>query len=112
MAKELLIRVIGLPGVSSLSGVNKQDDRTRFSGMISSAADINDLELPPALKSQLRDFWVSSSQVLLVETDADNLSRSKIRLVAERVVERRRLVVFGAGHVGRSVALMGAMLGL
>lgn len=118
MAKELLIRVIGLPEVLSQSGalrlssINKADGRTQLAGVVASEADIDDLELPLALKSQLREFWFSRSQVLLAETDTDNLSRPKIRLVAERVAERRRLVVFGAGHVGRSVALMGVMLGL
>lgn len=33
-------------------------------------------------------------------------------MVLERVTDRRSLLVFGAGHVGRSVALMGAMLGM
>jgi len=120
MRKELLVRVIELSGernsANVLADVNQAVDeaneRARFSRVITSTDDIADLELPPLLKTQLRDFWVSSSQVLWAEADAERLSNSRIRLVAEWVVERRRLVVFGAGHVGRSVALMGAMLGL
>lgn len=113
MRKELLIRIIGSHGVLNPESVDQADERARFPGVvITSDADIDDLELPPALKSQLRDFWGSRSQVLLAETDVEGLSTSKIKLVVERIVERRRLVVFGAGHVGRSVALMGAMLGL
>jgi xanthine/CO dehydrogenase XdhC/CoxF family maturation factor len=116
MAKELLVRVIGLPRQLTSGGVQEVDEKARFSGVVTSVvtseADIDDLKLPPALKSQLRAFWISGSQVLLAETEAKGLSDSKIKLVAERVTERRRLVVFGAGHVGRSVALMGAMLGL
>ncbi|HKQ04447.1 MAG TPA: XdhC family protein [Blastocatellia bacterium] len=113
MRKELLVRVIGWPGGLNPKSVDQEDERTRFSEVvITSDADIDDLKLPLALKNQLRDFWGSSSQVLSAEIAAEDLSNSKIKLVAERVVERRRLVVFGAGHVGRSVALIGAMLGL
>ncbi|MFL6278347.1 MAG: XdhC family protein [Blastocatellia bacterium] len=117
MGKELLVRILRLSGASNSGSVDEGnedegDAQARLSEVVRSEADIDELELPPVLKGKLKAFWASGSQVVLLEISTEDSSTSKIKVVAEWVVERRRLVIFGAGHVGRSVALMGAMLGL
>ncbi|HJQ26556.1 MAG TPA: XdhC family protein [Blastocatellia bacterium] len=68
-------------------------------------------ELPQIVGEKLEDFLSSGRPLLVIDGGEGDLGEG-MRLVVERLSERRRLYVFGAGHVGRSVALMGEMLGL
>ncbi len=91
---EFLVRVIGAGGAL----------RQRI---FSWPAELADLGLPQIVCKQMELFFASGKQLLLCEEGLED-----VKVVIERLSERRRLYVFGAGHVGRSVALMGEMLGL
>lgn len=73
---------------------------------------LESLNLPANIMERLRLFWNSDEDILLISGRDISGQANFEKIVAERVGGRRRLFVFGAGHVGRSVALMGAMLGL
>ena len=77
--------------------------------------DLSALEgfnLPVNVTEQLKGFWYGQKDILFIQ-DRDALRPFGCeKIVAERVTGRRSLFVFGAGHVGRGVALIGALLGL
>jgi xanthine/CO dehydrogenase XdhC/CoxF family maturation factor len=62
-------------------------------------------DLSEACLDRVSAFVSGTDCVLLLESAGS-------QVIVERVDNRRSLFVFGAGHVGRSVALMGVMLGL
>jgi xanthine/CO dehydrogenase XdhC/CoxF family maturation factor len=102
----LLIRLIDQ---ESLEGENDSYDSHLWIGEIS---EIDALGLSSRQTEELRRFWYSGNEILFLESNKEVLSSGPMRILAERISERRRLFIFGAGHVGRSIALMGAMLGL
>jgi xanthine/CO dehydrogenase XdhC/CoxF family maturation factor len=79
---------------------------------VRNVSGIDAVGLPRTLTEELRDFWYSQSEVLYLTGETNSGAHKIIKLVAERIRGRRCLFVFGAGHVGRSVALMGAIIGL
>jgi xanthine/CO dehydrogenase XdhC/CoxF family maturation factor len=79
---------------------------------IRKASEISAMGLPRTLAEELRCFWYSQSEILYLTGEAISGAHKVLKLVAERVGGRRGLFVFGAGHVGRSIALMGTMVGL
>jgi xanthine dehydrogenase accessory factor len=90
----LLVRII--------DGVGKYHGKL----WLRSVSDLDSAKLPSQVKDKLREFWESGRQIQSLELSSD------ARVVVEQIGERRGLFVFGAGHVGRSIALMGCMLGL
>jgi len=92
---EILVRVIGAGSVL----------RQRI---CSWPMELAGLGLPQIVCKKMEVFFASGKQLLVCEEGLDQ----DVKVVVERLSERRRLYVFGAGHVGRSVALMGEMLGL
>jgi xanthine dehydrogenase accessory factor len=70
---------------------------------------ITDFKLTAAIKSSVETATTKGSAAELV--DAVDEQGSHVRLAVEIVRPKIELVVFGAGHVGQAVALMGAMLG-
>jgi xanthine/CO dehydrogenase XdhC/CoxF family maturation factor len=71
-------------------------------------SEIRLLGLSPSLTRELQQFWHSQDEILFLTVEASET----VRIVAERIKGRRCLFIFGAGHVGRSIALMGTMIGL
>jgi len=70
---------------------------------------ITDPKLTAAIKSSVETATTTGSAAELIETVDEKGSR--VRLAVEIVRPKLELIVFGAGHVGQAVALMGAMLG-
>ena len=71
--------------------------------------DIAELDLPDSVKERVRGCLNGALTVSVIEAAV----RGELcTFVVERISHRRSLVVFGAGHVGQSVAAIGAMLGL
>jgi len=78
-------------------------------------ADLDRLDLPSRLKDELKQFRLNDYEGLFVSRQQSGVAASpenQLIVVAERLIERRSLVVFGAGHVGQNIALIGAILGL
>lgn len=73
---------------------------------IRSELEIEHVKLPVSIRERLRLFWHSGADILNLDS-----SESAFRIIVERVAERRSLIVFGAGHVGRNIAMMGVLLG-
>ena len=70
---------------------------------------ITDSKLTAAIRSSVEAAMTKGSAAELIETVDEEGSR--VRLAVEIVRPKLELVIFGAGHVGQAVALMGAMLG-
>jgi xanthine/CO dehydrogenase XdhC/CoxF family maturation factor len=82
---------------------------------IESDADLDSLDLPSGLKGELKQFGLNEYEGLFVSRHQSGVAAglgNQLVVVAERLIERRSLVVFGAGHVGQNIALIGAILGL
>jgi len=75
-------------------------------------SSLTNLKLPSDILERVRDFWLAQDGILFTHFDDVVYQDKQVKIIVERVAGRRSLLVFGAGHVGRSVALMGAMLGL
>lgn len=76
---------------------------------INKTSELESLELTANQRESLKNFCQGRDQVLYLKP-SDRKDYSAI--IAERVAERQHLFVFGAGHVGRSIALLGLMVGL
>jgi xanthine dehydrogenase accessory factor len=76
---------------------------------IGEVSDLDSLRLAGNLRESLETFWQGRDQILYLELPE---RKGYSAIIAERVVERQHLFVFGAGHVGRSIALLGLMVGL
>ena len=70
---------------------------------------ISDSKLSAVIKSSVEIAMTKGSAAELIE--AIDEEGNPVRLAVEIVRPKLELVVFGAGHVGQAVALMGAMLG-
>lgn len=79
---------------------------------VKEASEISDMGLPGSFTEELRCFWYSQNETLYLTGEDNSKTHNVIKIVAERISGRRCLFVFGAGHVGRSIALMGTMIGL
>ena len=79
---------------------------------VRSASEIGAMGLPATLAEDLRRFWYSQNEILYLTSEPLSKTHKVVKLVAERVRGRRGLFIFGAGHVGRSIALIGTMVGL
>src|SRR5258708_4438702 len=66
-------------------------------------------EIPESVRQRLLDCYKGTASILVIE---DGVGAERSTFVIERISKRRSLVVFGAGHVGQSVAAIGAILGL
>lgn len=97
-----LIRVLPTKsGPSNRILVDDTNETNNFPGLINSIAS--------ALKT-IRDEMTGSrsvTNVVSINTESGVVSE----VISEVVRPKRRLVVFGAGHVGQSVGLMGSLLG-
>src|SRR5689334_17677461 len=81
---------------------------------VENEAELEALELEVQLIDDLRLFWRSdvSLRMWRISDNADLRDGDVFIVIAERLVERRSLVIFGAGHVGYSVARIGVIIGL
>jgi xanthine/CO dehydrogenase XdhC/CoxF family maturation factor len=79
---------------------------------IREVSEIGSIGLPAILTEELRRFWYSQNEILYLTSEDNGKAHKAVKIVAERIKGRRSLFVFGAGHVGRSIALMGTMIGL
>ena len=79
---------------------------------VRSASEIGAIGLPATLTEDLRRFWHGQNEILYLTSEPISKTHKVVKLVAERVRGRRGLFIFGAGHVGRSIALIGTMVGL
>ncbi|MEN3333695.1 MAG: xanthine dehydrogenase accessory factor [Blastocatellia bacterium] len=73
---------------------------------------IKSLGLSAILTKELQQFWHSQDEILYLTSEGGTQAPEIVKIVAERIRGRRCLFIFGAGHVGRSIALMGTMIGL
>src|SRR2546423_8032793 len=106
----LLLRVIGLQAGQWRSVVYLDTSVDTEEG-VEGCWDIAGFEVPLNVREQLRRFINSREALLVIEANVTGIE-NPLRVIVERPGGRRKLFVFGAGHVGRSVALMGEMLGL
>src|SRR5437868_6841268 len=74
---------------------------------VRNASEIGTIGLPRTLAEDLRCFWYSQNEILYLTGELISEACKVVKLVAERIRGRRSLFVFGAGHVGRSIALIG-----
>jgi xanthine/CO dehydrogenase XdhC/CoxF family maturation factor len=96
-----------------INGEDLRKEGRRFKDMplwINEVSQIAALGLPLSLAEKLKHFWYSQDELLYLKGE-DGPEGKLIKIVVERISGRRGLFVFGAGHVGRSIALMGIMLG-
>jgi xanthine/CO dehydrogenase XdhC/CoxF family maturation factor len=77
-------------------------------------AALSDLDIPADLKEELKHFWLSRRSFFTSQRASHRgpAQNDAPVVIAERLTERRSLVIFGAGHVGYNVALIGAIIGL
>jgi len=111
----MLLRIVEKRVGADLAVGSSGSDLCRSYLWIRRLSDINSIDLSNELAERLRDFWYSTGDILFLESkqrEDESVPPEVIRVVAERISGRRCLFVFGAGHVGRSIALMGIMLGL
>jgi len=80
---------------------------------IDAESDLMRLDLGDRLIDDLRSFWHDNTDTLISRTGSTQGFRreDEVYVIAERLVERRSLLIFGAGHVGYSIARMGLILG-
>jgi xanthine dehydrogenase accessory factor len=108
-SRELLLRVIGLR-TGQWRCVVSVDTKEGIEGCWD-IAGIAGFEASLGVREQLRRFVNSREDLLVIEADVTGFENS-LRVIVERPCGRRKLFVFGAGHVGRSIAMIGEMLGL
>src|SRR5712692_7048237 len=70
---------------------------------------IDDLKLADQILSSVESVTAKGAAADLIE--AVDEEGSRVRLAVEILRPKLELIVFGAGHVGQAVALIGAMLG-
>src|SRR5690349_6919627 len=78
---------------------------------IADEASLSNLDVPVDFREDLRRFWHSHRSFFISrQTNHRGLAQDDgLVVIAERLIGRRSLLIFGAGHVGYSVALMGAI---
>ena len=98
MNRELLVRVIE-------DGVTKESHRILIGDAFSPGATL----FSETIRMEIAKFQKGNTDLAFHKYRVGSVGYT---LVFERVTSGRSLVVFGAGHVGRSVALLGLMLGM
>jgi xanthine dehydrogenase accessory factor len=83
---------------------------------IGSEDDLENLNLEAHVLEDIKEFWHSKAE-LQTRTwrnadDPTAKNEDALVVIAERLVERRSLLIFGAGHVGYSIARLGVIIGL
>jgi xanthine/CO dehydrogenase XdhC/CoxF family maturation factor len=101
----MLVRFINGEGIVDVSLADSQV-------WLKNVSEIGTIGLPMTLTEELRHFWYSQREILYLTCEATLGAHKLVKLIVERVRGRRGLFVFGAGHVGRCIALIGTMVGL
>jgi xanthine/CO dehydrogenase XdhC/CoxF family maturation factor len=111
MQKGVRIRLVARDGREG-----KGEGGLGFSGgkhyWVKNPSALEHLGLSAEIVERLRSFWYGDEDVLFFDGGHISGQDDFGKIIAERISGQRCLFVFGAGHVGRSVALMGAMMGL
>lgn len=109
----LLIRLIGQGDIKTKAESAYSEHLNRSYLWISEVSEIDALGLSTKHREELRNFWYGRNKILLLESHSSKAEPSEsAKILVERISERQRLFIFGAGHVGQSIGLMGVMLGL
>lgn len=87
-------------------------NRTILRKWLKDSSELDFLELPGPITERLRTFWSSRDQIFCLKLEDIGCDTYEGIVIAEKLVGRRHMFVFGAGHVGRSVALLGLLVGL